>query len=61
MKRALGRRSSDGNIVRSIKRITNIKPWRDAELNKAYRRTGAYWAKVEEIATSAQGQASFGN
>jgi hypothetical protein len=40
-------------------RLTNIKPWPEAELRKAYKRVGSEWDELEETATKAQGQPSL--
>jgi hypothetical protein len=40
-------------------RITNIKPWRESDLKKAYKRVGADWDQLEHLATRAQGQPGF--
>ncbi len=40
-------------------RVTNIEPWRESDLKKAYKRVGADWDRLEDVATRAQGQPSF--
>ena len=37
------------------KRITNIEPWPERELKRAYQRVGKEWDELEEAATRAQG------
>ena len=40
-------------------RLTNIEPWPKGLLEKAYKRVGAEWDKLETIATRAQGKPDF--
>ncbi|MEO8426621.1 MAG: hypothetical protein ABI651_05860 [Verrucomicrobiota bacterium] len=40
-------------------RLTNIEPWPKGLLEKAYKRVGAEWDKIETIATRAQGKPDF--
>jgi hypothetical protein len=42
-----------------IERITNIKPWRESDLKKAYKRVRTEWDQLDEIATAAQGKPAF--
>jgi len=41
------------------KRLTNITPWPEDELRKAYRRLGREWDQIEDLAIVAQGKPSF--
>ncbi|HEX7862956.1 MAG TPA: hypothetical protein VF773_21665 [Verrucomicrobiae bacterium] len=40
----------------SARRVTNVKPWDESELRKAYARVGNEWDALEEAATRAQGR-----
>ena len=39
--------------------LTNIKAWREEELKAAYKRVGADWDSLEEVAIKAQGKPSW--
>jgi len=43
----------------SGKRITNIEPWPNAVLTKAYAKAGKEWDSLEEMATRAQGRPDY--
>lgn len=40
-------------------RITNIQPWPRRVVEKAYKKMGSEWDKIENIATRAQGKPDF--
>ena len=46
-------------VVSSRRRITNIEPWPEAVLVRAYKRMGKEWDALEEAATRAQGTPDF--
>ena len=46
-------------VVRSARRITNIEPWPEAVITRAYKRIGKEWDALEEAATRAQGTPDF--
>jgi hypothetical protein len=45
--------------ARPARRITNIEPWPRRVVERAYRRIGAEWDKIETAATRAQGAPDF--
>lgn len=42
-----------------LKRVTNITPWPEDALRKAYKRVGREWDQLEDAAIVAQGKPSF--
>ena len=46
-------------IPKPVRRVTNIKPWPKRVVEKAYRRIGNEWDKIEGLATRAQGRPSM--
>ena len=40
-------------------RITNIEPWSEAVIARAYKRMGREWEAIEKAATRAQGKPDF--
>jgi hypothetical protein len=47
------------SVVTSARRITNIEPWPEAVIARAYKRIGKEWNALEEAATRAQGRPDF--
>lgn len=46
-------------VAGTEQRITNIEPWPRQVVEKAYRRIGKDWGKIEDAATRAQGAPDF--
>jgi hypothetical protein len=46
-------------VVTPAKRITNIDPWPEPVIARAYKRIGREWDAIEEAATRAQGTPDF--
>jgi hypothetical protein len=46
-------------VVTPPRRITNIDPWPEAVIARAYKRIGREWDAIEEAATRAQGTPDF--
>jgi hypothetical protein len=46
-------------LAKPEQRITNIEPWPRQVIEKAYRRVGNEWDKIEAAATCAQGIPDF--
>jgi hypothetical protein len=46
-------------VVRPAKRITNIDPWPEPVIARAYKRIGSEWDGIEEAASRAQGTPNF--
>jgi len=46
-------------VVPLARRITNIEPWPELVITRAYKRIGWEWNEIEEAATRAQGTPSF--
>lgn len=46
-------------VVKPTPRITNIEPWPRHVIQRAYKRIGKDWDKIEDAATRAQGTPGF--
>ena len=47
------------SITANPPRVTNIDPWPRAVVERAYRRMGKEWDKIEDAAVRAQGKPDF--
>lgn len=45
--------------VTPARRVTNIEPWPEAVIARAYKRLGREWDQIENAATRAQGKPGF--
>ena len=46
-------------VITTARRVTNIEPWPEAVIARAYKRIGKEWDALEEAATRAQGTPDF--
>ena len=49
----------ESEVSEQAVRLTNIQPWPESELRKAYKRVGREWDEIEDLGTRAQGRPSM--